>query len=116
LPSSFNAQKGKREKVEAKGLHHIQYGTEIIDLSYAEQLVDPSQTRAIAYMIKWLARHQFNGHKTLRQAIEHLYQQVEKNGLDTISPFKGEHPGDLAMPRPFELAQAINRMRSLQIR
>ncbi|MDQ0337799.1 putative ABC-class ATPase [Caldalkalibacillus uzonensis] len=114
-PRSFNARKGKKEKVDAKGLHHIQYGTSTIDLAFVEQLVDPSQTRAIANMIHMLAKQWAEGKTSLPDAIDQLYRQVEKKGLDFISPFYGQHPGDLALPRKFELAAAINRLRTLQI-
>ncbi|MEE8166707.1 MAG: hypothetical protein V3T64_14160, partial [Myxococcota bacterium] len=39
-------------------------------------------------------------------------------GLDALDPFhrKGRHPGALARPRRFEIAAAINRMRTLRVR
>jgi hypothetical protein len=40
---------------------------------------------------------------------------LDKYGLDVISPFK-EKSGDYARPRSFEIAAAINRLRSLKIR
>jgi hypothetical protein len=39
-------------------------------------------------------------------------QEVEDKGLDILQPFKA---GNLALPRIFEVAGAINRMRSLGI-
>ena len=48
LSQSFDASRGKREvKIDVKGIRTILYGSTTIDLSYLEQLVDPSQTRAI---------------------------------------------------------------------
>ncbi|QZT32595.1 ABC-ATPase domain-containing protein [Caldalkalibacillus thermarum TA2.A1] len=114
-PDSFNPRKGKKEKVDAKGLHHIQFGKETIDLTFVEQLVDPSQTRAIANMIHMLAKKWVDGKRTLPEIINELYKQVGEKGPDVISPFYGQHPGDLALPRSFELAAAINRLRSLRI-
>ncbi|MBO8173366.1 MAG: ABC-ATPase domain-containing protein [Bacillaceae bacterium] len=116
-PRSFDASRGKKEKVDAKGLHMIIYGRTDIDLTFVEQLVDPSQTRAIATMMKYLSRNILDGKKTLQEAIEELYERIEsRQDLDLISPFYGQHPGDLALPRRQELAAAVNRMRTLIVK
>jgi len=115
LAKSFDATRGKKEKAEAKGLKSIMLGTEIIDCSALEQLVDVSQTRAIAQMLRWL-EDRAEGTKTLSQLLQELFDLVEKEGLDAISPFMGKHPGDMAMPRIFEVAGAVNRLRSLSVK
>ncbi|WP_338013802.1 hypothetical protein [Desulforamulus profundi] len=33
-----------------------------------------------------------------------------------FSPRFGKHPGDLALPRKFELSAAVNRLRTLQVK
>ncbi|WP_227762809.1 ABC-ATPase domain-containing protein [Zhaonella formicivorans] len=113
---SFNAHRGNKEKIDAKGLSTIIYGTDSIDLSYVEQLVDPGQTRAIAWMIKFLADKLADETTPLPQLLDRLYRQVEEKGLEVISPYFGKHPGDLALPRKLELAAAINRLRTLQVK
>lgn len=115
-PDSFDATRGRREKVDAKGLSTILYGTHEIDLSQVEQLVDPSQTRAIALMMQELAKRAERGALTLRELIDRLYEDIAAHGLDILSPYRGKHPGDLALPRKFELAAAVNRLRTLQAR
>lgn len=115
LPQSFNASRGRKEKVDAKGLHHILYGTTQIDLSFLEQLVDTSQTRGIADIMRTLPQ-KLDGKTTLAIYLDHLYQLIEEKGLDIISPFFGQHPGDLALPRKMELAGAINRLRTLIVK
>lgn len=114
LPASFQAQKGRKEKVDAKGLKTIAMGTTTIDLSYLEQLVDPSQTRAIAQILRLLSKRA-NGVKDLSQLLHEIEEEIRQKGLDFLSPFRG-HPGDLAMPRKYEIAAAINRMRTLDIK
>ncbi|MCT4604523.1 MAG: ABC-ATPase domain-containing protein [Marinisporobacter sp.] len=113
---SFNASRGKKEKVDTKGLHTIVYGTSNIDLSFVEQLIDPSQTRAIALMIKYLSKNLVDNTTPLSTLIEKLYIQIEKNGLEIISPYRGKHPGNLSLPRKFELSAAINRLRTLKVK
>ncbi len=116
LPESFDAPLGKKEKADAKGLTAIVFGSEPIDLSGAEQLVHPSQTRAIALMMKMLAKRYVDGHTTLSEAIDSLYGLIAQKGLDVISPYYGQHPGDLALPRRLELAAAVNRLRTLKMK
>lgn len=81
-----------------------------------EQLIDPSQTRAVAYMMKYISGKLVNGTDPLPVIIDRLYREIEEKGLEVISPFFGKHPGDLALPRKFELAAAINRLRTLQVK
>lgn len=115
-PKSLDAKKGQKEKLKSHGVDRILYGGYEIDLTAIEQLVDPSQTRAIAEMIRYLSKNDFNEKQTLREAIDALYETIDQKGLDVISPFSGQHPGDLAYPRKFELAAAINRFRGLKVR
>lgn len=115
-PESFDASRGSREKAEAKGLSRILYGRHEIDLSHVEQLVDPSQTRALALMLMGIAREFAGGGTTLSEAVDNLYAEIEAKGLEVISPYRGKHPGDLALPRKMELAAGINRLRTLRVR
>ncbi|MDR6226796.1 ABC-ATPase domain-containing protein [Desmospora profundinema] len=115
LAQGFDPQKGRKEKVDAKGLHHILFGTTAVDLTGLEQLVDTSQTRAVAEMMRWIGKRA-DGKKDLKALIDELYQEVDEKGLDVISPFRGQHPGDLALPRKLELAGAVNRLRTLRVR
>ncbi|PTX63313.1 putative ABC-class ATPase [Melghirimyces profundicolus] len=114
LGKGFDPRKGKKEKVDAKGLRSIQFGSTVVDLSGVEQLVDVSQTRAIAEMMRLIGK-KADGGKTLRELIEAIYAEIGQKGLDVISPFKGQHPGDLALPRKHEVAAAVNRLRTLRV-
>ncbi|WP_366921839.1 ABC-ATPase domain-containing protein [Metallumcola ferriviriculae] len=112
---SINPQKGKKRKISARGVTSLQFGVYTIDLSQVEQLVDISQTQAIGDIIVYMSKNYLNG-TTLAKALERVYQDIERYGLDIISPFYGQHPGDYALPRLYEVAAAINRLRSLRIR
>jgi predicted ABC-class ATPase len=114
LLQSFDASRGRRDvKIDAKGIRTILYGTTAIDLSYLEQLVDPSQTRAIGYIIHYYSEHDLEKTKDLKEGLTTLMKLIHERGLDILLPFK---VGNLAMPRIFEVAGAINRMRSLKIK
>jgi predicted ABC-class ATPase len=111
---SFDASRGKRDvKIDVKGLHTLLYGTISIDLSSIEQLVDKSQTRAIGDIILYYSRKYAGREYTLREGLQRLCSELEQHGLDLLSSRK---LGNYAMPRIFEVAAAINRMRTLQCR
>lgn len=111
---SFDSRRGRREvKIDAKGLYTILYGTTNIDLSALEQLVDPSQTRAIGASISYVASRYMDGKRSLAEILQRLMADIEREGLDVITANK---VGNLAQPRLFEIAGAINRMRTLEIR
>ncbi|MBH8597724.1 ABC-ATPase domain-containing protein [Thermoactinomyces sp. CICC 10523] len=116
LAEGFDAHKGRKEKADALGLDTIQLGTGRIDLSALEQLVDPSQTRAIAQILRVLGE-KVDGSKSLRELIDEVFAELKQQGFDAISPYRrGHHPGDLALPRKLEVAGAVNRLRSLEVR
>ena len=114
LPGSLNSQKGKKEKAVACGRHVIQYGQTDLLLYALEQLVDDSQTRAIAAALLYMERKGWlDGKKTIRQLLDAIEEQWDRQGLGSVSFRKG-NPGELARPRRFELAAALNRLRSLR--
>ena len=111
---SFDPSRGKRDvKIDARGLETILFGTTSVDLSGVEQLVDFSQTRAIGEAIFYYAGHFASKGLSLKEGLRQLAKELELKGLDMLVPYKVGH---LARPRIFEIASAINRMRSLRIR
>ncbi|MBW1839912.1 MAG: ATPase, partial [Deltaproteobacteria bacterium] len=111
--SSFDSQRGKRDvKIDAKGLKGILYGTDFIDLSYLEQLVDISQTRCIGFLIHYYVNHYLDKSEGLKEGLEKVMHDVEEKGFDILLPYK---VGNLALPRIYEVAGAINRMRCLKV-
>jgi len=113
--AGLDPTRGRKVKIAARGLRVIAYGRQNIDLTSVEQLVDTSQTRAIGDLIHYIATRYINGSRPLAEAINLAMQDIEEKGLDIISPYYGQHPGDYAMPRPLEVAAAFNRLRSLRI-
>jgi len=116
LPSSINPKKGGKVRVKAKGLRIIEFGKSFIDLSFLEQLVDEGQTRAIGDIILYsLEKGYIDGKRSLKEVIDLVMRDINMHGLEVISPFKNGSPGDYAMPRSYEIAGALNRLRSLKI-
>jgi len=51
--------------------------------------------------------------KNLREGLIRVMEDVVERGFDILLPYK---VGNLALPRLYEVAGAINRMRTLRIR
>ncbi|MBT8763595.1 ABC-ATPase domain-containing protein [Desulfohalobiaceae bacterium Ax17] len=113
LKDSFKL--GPRDKIKAKGLTTIIVGRQSIKLDFIEQLIHPSQTNAIAEIIRYMDRHYIDDKKTLSQVIDQVLNDISRQGLDVISSFHGQHPGNLALPRKQEILAAINRYRNLKV-
>ncbi len=114
VAESFDPSRGRRDvKIDARGTEKILFGTTDVDLSGLEQLVDHSQTRAIGEAIFYYAQHYASEGLPLREGLQDLMVQLETKGLDILTPYKS---GNLARPRIFEIAFAMNRMRSLRVR
>ncbi len=116
-PVSVNAERRGRDRVRARGTEEIAFGDEEIDLRAVEQIVDPSQTRAIGGLLaQAVARGHLDGRRTLAEALAALDRELDRQGLDLLAERAGEHPGDLARPRMLEVAAALNRLRTLRVR
>jgi len=116
---SFDASRGKREvKIDAAGRDTLRYGRETLELRGLEQLVDPSQTRAVGHAIHLATERFMDGKATLAEVLDALERLFDAEGLDGLDPFHraGRHPGHYARPRRFELAGAINRLRTVRMR
>ena len=112
-PESIDPSQGNRSvKLRARDVDQLQIGTEAIDLSAVEQLVEPGQVRAIAEAIVYAQSYHMTPTTPLPEVIAAVMTDVEQYGLDSLT----EWPmGDLVRFRGLELAAAINRLRTLQI-
>ncbi len=96
-----------------RAAYTIQFGTETIDLSAISQLVDDSQTRALAAALIYGWKNYMDGKRSLAQILIRIMADIENNGLDTLD----KRPlGDHAQFRIFELGATLNRLRTLSIK
>lgn len=115
-PWSIDARRGRQEvKISAKGLHTVVLGRTTLDLQAVEQLVDPSQTRAVGDAIWYITTKYMDGRKTLAEILDALEQDLDRQGLAILDPFHRPSPPDYARPRRFEIAAALNRLRTLKV-
>ncbi|MGQ4809183.1 hypothetical protein NKDENANG_02594 [Candidatus Entotheonellaceae bacterium PAL068K] len=110
---SLSPRRGQRNRVRARGVRAIQYGSEEIDLAQVDQIVDASQTRYIADCLQYVYHHLADDQRTVRQLAEHVESLMQYQGLDVLQPHRD---GDRAWARPFEVAAALNRLRTLRVK
>jgi predicted ABC-class ATPase len=113
LAGSLDPRRGRRDvSLRSRGTRSIEYGTEVIDLSAVEQLVDAGQTRAIAEALDLLRREILDGDRDLGGVLDAVDRAISLRGLDAVQT---RPTGDLAWFRRFELAAALNRLRTLRV-
>ncbi|MCP5043012.1 MAG: ABC-ATPase domain-containing protein, partial [bacterium] len=116
IAESFDASRGKRAvKIDARSVDELGYGRQDVDLRAVAQLVDTSQTRAVGFAIHLASQEMMRGRATLFQVLDELESLFDREGLDALDPYgrSEEHPGNFARPRRYEIAAAINRLRTL---
>lgn len=107
-------KKNERIKLKTMGKDAFSINKETVDLRYVEQLVDSEQTTALAYLLKYMELHCFNGHTELKDIIQKLSAQILEKGLISIN--EGAYlSSNLAMPRPQEIYACVNRYRGLML-
>jgi len=112
-PGSFDPSRGRQDvKVDVRTARTLRFGTWDIDLSAVEQLVDASQTRSIGEALVHLKTRVLDGKKSLAEALDELEVELAAKGLDALG---GWRHGSLAEVRRFEIAAAMNRLRSLRM-
>lgn len=112
-PRSLDPSRGRRaERVRGVKTRTIEFGTEEIEVSLLSQLVDPAQCRMIGDVLLACARGLCDGRRSLTDILELIETRVERDGLEALT-----QPGfgDRARARRFEIAAALNRLRSLRL-
>jgi len=109
---SLDPSRGRRDiRVDARGKDALLFGTNEIDLRAVEQLLDPSQTRAIAQILVRAREEWMGPGVTLSELLDRIETSLDEEGLDRLAG----RPMNLARPRRFEVAAALNRLRTLRV-
>lgn len=114
IAKSLDARRGRREvNIKTRDLHTISFGEQDIALDNVAQLVDASQTRAIANALLYAREKYMDGRRTIAEVVAAVIADMQRDGLDI---FTSQPMGNLAEFRPNELAAALNRLRSLDVK
>lgn len=114
LGESIDPSRGRRDvKLKVRDVDEVVFGTEEIDLAAVEQIAEKGQLRAIAEAIVYAKRQYINERYTLPEILNRVMADIESQGLDVLTNIA---EGDLVLFRRFELAAALNRLRTLKVR
>ena len=114
LTESIDPSRGRKQvKFKVRNVDEVVLGREDIELDAVEQIVDSGQLKAIASAIVYAKRKYMNNQRTLAEILDSVIEDIAVKGLDILTDFP---QGDLALFRRFELAAAINRIRSLEVK
>ncbi len=113
LAGSLDPRRGRRDvSLRSRGTRSIEFGRDEIDLSAVEQLVDGGQTRAVAEALEFARRRVLDGDRDVAAVLDAIDEAIAARGLDAV---QSRPAGDLARPRRFEIAAALNRLRTLRV-
>ncbi|MCX7819434.1 MAG: ABC-ATPase domain-containing protein [Kiritimatiellae bacterium] len=113
IPSSIDPSLGAEEAViSAPDPHTLQFGRYRVDLGGVPQLVDIAQVNAIGLLLYHARMRHLDEPRTVAELLDLLDEDLATEGLDMLSR---DLRGDLARPRRYEIAAALNRLPSLRL-
>lgn len=106
------AAKKRIEKARVHGWDSISLDRTEIDLRYMEQIVDESQTAALAYIMQYVLERLADGKKSAAVLADEVSRKLEKEGILSVTP-KNYGAGPAAMVRRQEILACLCRYREL---
>lgn len=100
------------EKVRVHGWDTLSLDKTEIDLRYLEQIVDESQTAALAYILQYVLERLADGKKSALQLAAEASRKVEKEGILSVTP-RNYGAGAASMVRCQEILACLCRYRLL---
>ncbi len=118
-PSYTNKRLQKKIAQRIKPLRNaprqLEYGMDLIKLEALPHIAESPQVLSVGYcllQIRGAMREQGSEQQEINYWLNWLYKKLEKQGLAFLEP---DYPGLQSLPRKYEVAAAINRIRSLKI-
>jgi predicted ABC-class ATPase len=113
MPSSIDAAVGSKDVViDSIDVNAIQFGRSVIELDGVPQIADESQTLTIGLLLYYAKLRYMQEGYPLREMLDMIDRDLSSEGLGTISR---DLRGDLARPRRYELAAALNRLPTFRV-
>lgn len=111
-PSSVRSERGRRQRsVRVRDRRTVDFGDSRIDLAGVPQIVSKAQARAVALAVAHARQFMGRG-RTMEDVLKAVRTSMAERGLDVLD---SRRSGDLAAPRPQEIAAALNRLQSLAL-
>lgn len=100
------------EKARVHGWDTLSFDKTEVDLRYLEQIVDETQTAALAYIIPWLLERAANGKRTAAELAALAEEKIRKDGLLSMVP-RNYGAGAPAAVRAQEILACLQRYRMI---
>ena len=113
VPSSIDPSSGQEDyHVNALAPDLLEFGRSIIDLNGISQIADIHQAETIGRILYYAKMHYLDEGRPIREVLDLVDRDLSTEGLECLSR---DLRGDLARPRRYEIAAALNRLDSLRI-
>lgn len=113
VPSSIDPSQGRHDAViEADSPELLRFGGSELDLRGIAQLADRHQTSTIGLVLYYAKSRYMDEGRPIREILDLVDRDLSTEGLECLSR---ELRGDLARPRRYEIAAALNRLPTLRI-
>lgn len=96
-------------KIKSNGVESLSLDKASIDVRYLEQLIDPEQTTALAYLMRYLLENTLDGSHTVQEVVTSVMNTLEHQGWNAFC--SSYIPCGLAVPRVQEFYSCLNRFR-----
>ncbi len=113
IPSSIDPGSGREDAViEARPGQQLRFGKYELDLSHLCQLADESQVETIGLIMEYGRERYMEDSRPIREMLDLVDRDLSTEGLECLAD---DLRHDLARPRRYEIAAALNRLPSLRI-
>jgi predicted ABC-class ATPase len=113
VPSSIDPSAGRFDAhIDAPDVHSLQFGRSSIDLRGILQLADVYQTRTLGRILYYAKLRYMDEPRPIREILDLIDRDLSTEGLESLTR---DLRGDLARPRRYEIAAALNRLDTLRI-
>lgn len=113
VPSSIDPSAGREDAfIKAPDARTLCFGRSVINLSAVSQLADIQQTETIGHILYYAKLRYMDESHPLREILDLVDRDLSTEGLECLAR---ELRGDLARPRRYEIASALNRLSTLRV-
>ncbi|MBN2686132.1 MAG: hypothetical protein JXR40_12690 [Pontiellaceae bacterium] len=113
MPSSIDPSIGREDIViDAEENDFLQFGRSLVDLGAVKQICAEDQARAIGFVLYYSKLRYMDEGYPLREILDLVDRDLSNEGLNALSR---DVRGDLARPRRYEVAAALNRLPAFRV-
>ncbi len=113
MPSSIDPSIGREDIVIFTDEEdYLQFGRSIVDLNAVSQICDADQARAVGFVLYYAKLRYMDEGYPLREILDLVDRDLSNEGLNALSR---DVRGDLARPRRYEVAAALNRLPAFRV-